>query len=376
MGKLVITEIPLKYFYYFQYLIYGFNLQAKNGQIDFKIKPSTLSDWVFFRFYMLYRILIKYCKYFREKEKNSYLMKGYYWENEKIIHFCYDIADSPHYYDLETLKSVNLYFKAQCPIEFKKTGFELTPEAILPYTPGIFSYIGKIYPSMLGPGFRVNNIFSYYKLNKGYKGMFLSEMEKDKSLMCYFGNSLGNKEVYSENPNLYTRESHILGFFKDKVTHPNVKRGIAAKLISEILPDSDARVIHEGNCDFGNRPGQNHLFISLKDFPQHISRFKYNLNISGHRLSIPYRFIHSFTVGTAIITDKLKLKWYLPFGPEVHETVEMGYLPVEQVNWDGFKQDLINLPRVDSNQILDEFYKKWSPEAFAGYIINTCKKQI
>lgn len=376
MKRIVITYIPLKHFTYFQYLIFGFYQWSKKGEIEFIINPEKVYDRVFYRFYRLYRLVRKYGKHDRKQKRNNYLLRGYYQDHDVRIYFTYDIADNPHYYDLEVLKSVDLYFKAQCPIEFKETGFELTPEVVLPYSPGIFKYINKIYPSMIAPGFGVNNIFSYKQLNHGYQEMFLPEIKKAKSIMCYFGNSLGPKEFLSEEPDSYLKESHILAFFKGKISHPNVKREKAAKLISEILVDSDARVVHEGNCDTDYFEKDSKFFIPLKDFPLHISKFRYNLNISGHRLSIPFRFIHSFSVGTAIITDKLKLKWYLPFGPEVHESVEMGYLPTEQINWKEFRQDLLKLPVIDPNQVLKEFQNKWTPEAFAGYIIETCKSKI
>ncbi|MEI8273740.1 MAG: hypothetical protein WCG08_14070, partial [Paludibacter sp.] len=376
MKKIVISEIPLKNFYYFQYLIYGFKILEKKNKIEFKIKPLNYFDLFFLRFYFIFQFLYKFNKNFRKRQIDSHLMKGYYEENNKIIHFCYEAADSPHFYDIDVLRNVDLYFKAQCPIEFKKTGFELTPEVFLLYSEDIFKYINKIKPSMLAPGFGVKNIFSYNKLTKGYKDMFVPIINKKQIIMSYFGSSKGPKEVYSDKPDLFSKESHILGFYKDKLSHPNIKRGLASKIIAKIVPNSDVRILIDANYDVGFNPKKSPLYISMKDFPQHISEFNYNLNISGNRLSIPWRFVHSFTVGTAIITDKLKIKWYLPFETEVQETVEMGYLPVDQVNWEVFKSDILNLPTVDSNQIIDSFHKKWSPEVFAEYIIKTCKNKI
>ncbi|MGN6802244.1 MAG: hypothetical protein ACTHJN_10075 [Ginsengibacter sp.] len=373
MNKIVITKIPLRYFHYFQYLIFGFQKLENGNKIDFKLESVTFKNWLFYRFYFLFIVLFKFSKKFRSTIKNEYLMEGYFYDGRQKVNFCYDIADSPHYYDVEKLKKTDVYFKAQCPIEFKDIGFELTSDAILPYSPGTLKYLNKIKPSMLAPGFGVNNMFAFKRFRKKYDEMFVSQQTHRKSLMCFFGNSKGNMVVKSDNPDLYNNESHILGYYGEKVEHPNIKRGIAAQLITKLLPDSDARIMHDGNCDVRHKPRKNTLFIPMEDFPLHISQFKYNLNISGHRMSIPYRFIHSFTVGTAIITDKLKLRWYLPFGPEVIETVEMGYLPAEKVNWDGFKKQIVNLPETKPQEILNAFHKKWSPEAFAEYLIDTCK---
>jgi hypothetical protein len=88
-------------------------------------------------------------------------------------------------------------------------------------------------------------------------------------------------------------------------------------------------------------------------------------------MSIPNRFIESFLVGTAIMTDKLAVKWYKPFDKEVIETVEMGYLPKDQVNWTQFKEDILYLPNIKTEDIINEFNKKWEPSVVANYIIHT-----
>ncbi len=71
------------------------------------------------------------------------------------------------------------------------------------------------------------------------------------------------------------------------------------------------------------------LIIPLDKFGLHVGKFQYNLNISGYRLSMTNRFIESFMDGTAVLTDKLYVKWYKPFTSEVIKTVEMGYLPLD-----------------------------------------------
>lgn len=117
------------------------------------------------------------------------------------------------------------------------------------------------------------------------------------------------------------------------------------------------------------------LIIPLNQFCKHISRFQYNLNVSGYRNSIPNRFIESFAVGTAILTDKLHVKWYLPFGKEVIELSEMGYLPISEVNWNKAKQDIDNLPPVNDQEVLNAYNSKWAPNVFAKYIIDTMLSQ-
>ena len=89
-------------------------------------------------------------------------------------------------------------------------------------------------------------------------------------------------------------------------------------------------------------------------------------------MSIPSRFIESFIVGTAILTDKLSVKWFQPFEEEVVETEEMGYLLDEQINWNKVDLDIISLPKVNKQSILELYKKKWAPDVIATYIIRTC----
>jgi hypothetical protein len=228
---------------------------------------------------------------------------------------------------------------------------------------------------MLGP-VSAYNVYSYKALLAGYKKLFLDNIEKTGTLMCYFGGNKGPGAVFSYMPDLYRNESHILGFFGAKLNHPNEKRGIATKLVKEKGNEYDGRIIREFTDGIKEPKVNQSAFIALEDYPRHISKFNYNLNISGFRKSIPFRFIYSFCVGTAIITDQLFVKWYEKFDKEVVETVEMGYLPNEAVNWEGFSQSIKNLPEVDTVEVVDAFEKKWAPKAFASYIVNTCINKL
>ena len=114
--------------------------------------------------------------------------------------------------------------------------------------------------------------------------------------------------------------------------------------------------------------------MPLEDFCEHISHFKYNLNISGYRLSIPNRFIESFMVGTAIVTDKLAVRWYKPFDAEVFETVEMGYLSDNKVDWGRFQFDIEHLQKVDKRDVCKAFDEKWEPSKVASYMIDELLK--
>lgn len=376
MIKVKIKNVPLKYFYYFQWFILGLYFLSAKDKIKVTLSPKKLSEKFFLRYYSIYLGLRKYSKWFRKNEKEDYCLEGEITTGNKTINFCYEIADCPYFFDTEYLKKVDLYFKAQCPDKMEKEGFPLTPYIRIPYKEIVFAFEDKIRPSMLGPSCRSNNMYSFTKLKNGLENIMYKGDEKIGMLMCYFGNSKGPKPTSPEKPDLYNRESDILGYFEDKISHPNEKRAVVTRMILESGEGFDGRLINDGHFGSDGKPTNAHLIIPLVDYASHISKYKYNLNISGNRLSIPNRFIYSFAVGTAILTDKLHVKWYKSFGKEVFETTEMGYLKNEQVNWESFLQTIKNLPDVHPNEVLKEFYDKWCPEAFASYIVNTCLDKL
>jgi hypothetical protein len=169
----------------------------------------------------------------------------------------------------------------------------------------------------------------------------------------------------------FDKERNLMGYFGAKLSHPNLKRAKVASIIGKKGAGYDARVISGGNSD-SKQGGDKSLVVPLKDFCAHVSQFEYNMNVSGYRLSIPNRFMEAFIVGTGILTDKLALKWYLPFDEEVIETTEMGYLPDEKVDWEKVESDIDQLPKVDKKKILELYNKKWAPEVVAQYIVDSC----
>ena len=88
-------------------------------------------------------------------------------------------------------------------------------------------------------------------------------------------------------------------------------------------------------------------------------------------MSIPNRFMESFIVGTAIVTDKLAVKWYLPFDEEVVELEEMGYLPKDSVNWNKVTEQIKALPDISKESVNKRYEEKWAPIPVARYMIKT-----
>lgn len=387
--EIVITSIPVHYWSYYQWFILGLYELEKKGLIklkfktDFITKISTLTDNKYLLFLRRYIKRKPYCN-----------LDGYFLYNGRKSTFTIDCDDSPYMYSGKRLESCSVYFKMQCPLDFPQEGFHITDKVIAPWSDiehvdsslGILDWgerksctqlldnLNKVKPLMIGPR-RLSRGNSYKSLKKAYDKYFSDRStEKTKKIMCYFGNSEGPKPSENVKAIDWESESDIMGVYKDVVQHPNQKRYIVSNFLkSNNQGRTDARIITESYSDSGiiEHP---ELVIPLQDFCKHISQFEYNVNVSGYRMSIPNRFIESFIVGTAIFTDKLKVRWYKPFNEEIFETTEMGYLPEDEVDWEKVENDIKSLPITIPEKIISNYENKWSPCAVANYILEELKK--
>ena len=320
--------------------------------------------------------------------KDSYNIEGYVEQNGQRHTFCIDSADSPSAIDGEALNRVNIYFKMQCAkdIDFEK-GFRITDEVYTPYydhkhvckeknirdfgehLPLITEKenANKIKPCVVGFR-RLADGNSYIALRNGWENYRKGALKKAcKKAMCYFGNAFAI--VKNDHGKLdWDQESHLLTYFP-KLNHPNEKRARIAEIMQRLGDNYDARLINSGTAL--NPIPHREQVIPIDKYCAHISNFQYNYNVSGIRMSIPNRFMESFIVGTAIITDKLAVKWYLPFDEEVVETIEMGYLPIDSIDWNNVKKDILSLPEISKQKILDLYEKKWAPIPVARYMVST-----
>ena len=321
--------------------------------------------------------------------KDSYNMEGYVEQNGERHTFCIDSADTPYCMDGDALERVQTYFKMQCPKEIDSVkGFRLTDEVYIPYCDHkhkdsslVLTAEGerlplqnldknkhKIQPCVVG--FRLlADGNSYSSLHNGWENYRKGALRQaSRKAMCYFGNALG-PQPKNDSPYDADNEKGLMNRFPS-LNHPNEKRAQIAQIMQSLGDKYDARLINSGK--FGdNSQVHSELIVPIENFCAHISDFQYNYNVSGYRMSIPNRFMESFIVGTAIITDKLAVKWYLPFEQEVIETVEMGYLKQDQIDWKKVKTDLLSLPDINKEQVLNLYESKWAPIPVARYLVKT-----
>lgn len=389
MVTVTITQLPVDTFSYYQWLILGLHELEKQGKLKLKYRISIIDRiallWISSKW--IAGVLRRLIYYFDKVPRFN--LVGVI-DNDGIKRtFTIDSKDSPFIFAVDLLRKCDIYFKSQCPIHIEEDGFEIMPSVRIPFmdiefgenagedsifkrcvSREVFNLKDKIHPAMIGPR-RLAWSCRYRDLKKEYsKYLKSTTVLKSKKLMAYFGSTDAvrpSKKV--EKYDLDWEPDLMLFLKKYNSSHPNEKRSKAVELINKLGDLYDGRLIHE--LINGKEVVHNDKIVPLGDFCEFIAQFEYNLNISGFRLSIPNRFIESFISGTAIITDKLHVKWYKPFDKEVVETVDMGYLSEKDVDWSSFQNDIMNLPPTNKEDILKAYQEKWSPEAFAKYVVNT-----
>lgn len=375
----------------FQWFLLGFMMLDKAGQIDFVYDCSPYNKFYLHAGSKLNKLA---GHFMRHHERDSYIMTGYIEAGDgQRKQFCIDEADAPYLYDTTLLETCGTYFKVQYPICIDQPMFLLTDEVQFPWSSyehvdehlthltdigprkqidNFAQYRSKIQPLMVGPR-RLAKACSWQALQKGYEHYLSARtLKKARPIMCYFGNAQGPEpSVNVKQPDLRW-EQDIVGYYGQRISHPNLKRARVAQYLRDVS-GADARIISQDHSDSGRGNSKN-LVVPMREFCHHIASFSYNVNVSGYVMSMPSRFIESFLVGTAVLTDKLSVKWYKPFDVEVVETVPMGYLPMERVDWQQFQQDLQHLPQVSAEQVVQAYETKWAPDVVARYIIDTVAK--
>ena len=385
--RVIITNASM--WSYFDWFLLGFYKLRDAGEIELDFRLPLINK-------ILSAISVRGIGRLRRKFiADDYNMDGYIiFTDGTRKTFTIDCADSPHIFDADKLRNTDIYFKMQCPIDLDSDYFAMSDVIHAPWSDHKYldnsqttlttiverrvindfaQYTSKIKPLMIGPR-RLSNGILYKSLESGYNNYLSARsMNKAKKFMCYFGNAQGPKPRENITRPDYDSEGSIMGFYGSEASHPNEKRAKIAEYLSQFRGMADARIISTANADSGIKTNKE-LIVPIEDFCKFISGFQYNFNVSGYRKSIPNRFIESFIVGTAIVTDKLSVKWYLPFDPcEVFETVEMGYLRNDKVDWEQFRHDVKTLPETEPQKIIDCFNRKWEPSVVARYIIDTVK---
>lgn len=391
----VITDLSNRINYY-QWFAYGLQLLTRQGKIKLKFDVPLSQRLLLINNSSFFVRCLNKVKYIlgggRVEHKTKAYFRGYIQEGCRKRYFCVDSADSPNMFNGKLLKECDVYFKIQCPKDFDERGFKIGNEYI-PFfdsefenpadegkqkakrklCPEVYQYQDKIKPLLLAVR-SMGRTCSFKELDAAYKNLLSARSVKQtEKAMCYFGNAAGPVPTEHVTEPDWDWESDILGYFGNQMNHPNEKRAKVADIMQSLGEGYDARIINRGNSDTGSNTNEE-LVIPLKDFSKHVAKFQYNVNISGYRMSIPARFIDSFVCGTAVATDNLHVKWYHPFGDEVTEIGEMGYLPDNEVDYSEVKDKLKSLKPVSKEYVIEQYEKYWAPDKVAEYMIDAITK--
>lgn len=345
-----IRNIPFQYYNYAQWLLLGLYQVCDENEYSIHV-PSCFN---------MYRAISNIKRKITGLDSRDYCLVFDVFNNGQRYNIVYDFSDTPFLFDEGRLANCDFYFKAQHPKNIASGFFSVQNEFEYKYPDFVMGNLGKIKPSLLGVrslgrSIKYDDMLSFYQslipLN--------IELKKTKNIFCYFGTEEFPKSVQRHD---FHDEAHFYNSILNKKSHPNQFRGVVAK-----------HLVRDGNYVFlGGSIGKP---IPFSKFHQTLSNFKYNVNVSGFRYSIPNRFMDSFLSGTNIITDNLFVNWYVDFSEFVHEFGHVGYAYIDDVCKDVMLNHINEIDiSIENNRCITDFYNTYlSPISFAKYILGFCK---
>ena len=365
--RVTLDPIHFPYMDYFEWFIFGLQWLHDAGEIEFTLRTTTTTP--------PFRLHAKAAPAVRRvfpglmdalSRGSGAILTGQVEVAGKKQRFVLDLADSPYLFQVDLLLENYLYFKAQCPTTFDARGFPIAVDAFVPYHPDVLSYQHRIRPAMLGrPLSRTLNQRQNNRILESWRQA--GRGVKDLALFAYFGTDTG----LNHGP-----EGVVMQRFGDKVSHPNLKRGLLVEGMRARYPrQADARIL---TTEHAARRG---VKISDARYPQAVGRTWHNINISGFRRSLPFRFIDSFLTGASVPADALALRWYEPFemGTEVTDLGPLGYEREDAVDWphvwqtlDRLHDEPLAVRQERQARINERFERFWHPRSFARYLVTAC----
>lgn len=360
-----ITNFCLNHAGYFDWLVTGFGLLQERGQLRLRFRlPASKTA-----------LRHRYFRWGAKAIAPGWVAKinGPMWWLEaeidfggKVSKFVFDVTDHGYAYAESLLPSCDRYFKCQLPTSFPAP-LQLCKGISRPMPQALIDQADKVKPAMLGrPLSRALDFSKNLRLLREWESK--ATAQKSTRLFAYFG---GDSDPEADN-----RLKDFPGLYQ----HPNPKRGrLVAYLRGLEHSGVDARLVNSSDPSL--------IGPALADddsYSRTVASSAYNLNVSGLSLSLPFRFIDSFLVGTAVATDSLAIHWYAPFDPEeVIELGPMGYELDQDVDWQRAEARLKELadssPAHDAARtahLLDRYQRLWSPEALARYVLASCEESL
>ena len=370
--RLILDDIHFPLMEYYDWLATGLWMLQERGEIEVEIR-TTRTTAPFQLHSKAYPALRKaFPKLTAALARGvSGIILGHLEAGVKKVTFAYDVSDSPYAIQPDLLLERDLYFKAQCPSSFDPRGFPMARGAFVPYHPDVLTYQDRIIPTMLGRPLS-RTLSRRGNAQVLHKWLELLQTPKDVNLFAFFGTDRGT--------GMGGPEQVVLNRFAGLVEHPNPKRGLLVEgLRQRYTTGVDARILDT------THPARRGAKMSDDEFPFAVGRTWHNINVSGLRRSLPFRFVDSFLVGAAVPTDELAVRWYAPFEPgtDVIDLGPMGYELEQNVDWpriwqafDGLMTESQATREDRRRRIAERFQRLWHPQALARHVVDSCLRKL
>ncbi len=360
-----ITNYCLNHVGYFDWLVTGFGLLQQQGKLDLRLKLPAAKAALSHR-YVRWGAKAIAPEMVKRINGTMWWLEGEIDYGGKRASFVFDVTDHGNSYAEHLLPHCHRYFKCQLPDSFPQPQ-KICSNISRPMPAAAIEFAHKIKPAMLGrPLSRALDVRKNIKLLSDWESK--ASAKKSTRILAYFGGD--------SDPESTSR----LKDFQGQYQHPNVKRGRLVKCLRGFPADRvDARLVHSQDSSL--------LGPELSDdesYAKKVASAAYNVNISGLSLSLPFRFIDSFLLGTAVLTDTLGIHWYEPFdAEEVIELGAMGYELEGEVDWQNIESRLQQYINSDSSNdearflfLRERYQRLWSPQALAQYVLNSCEQSL
>ncbi len=379
-----ITYIPLRFQALFDWLLTGLGILEQQGMLQLEIREPFWQELLRSRVFGKHpwpRLMPVF--YDRMSPTDYFCMTGRLRVKDRVMNFAVDVTDSPYNFGLGLLETVDLYFKCQCPTTFEAQGFPLNSQVRVPYHPDVFTFARKIRPAMLGrPLARSTSLKRNLRVLQQWESDLCST--KHTRIFASFGSDGAPVPFTSQSalpaPHEYEDESAQLARWGDAVHHPNLKRGRVVEILRSFgKTDVSACLFRSSNPDIVGPK------LNESQYQSRLRQAAVNVNISGYRRSLPFRFMDTFLSGGMVVTDTLAVRWHAPFdmGVEVTEFGDLGYEPESRVDWAAVKDRLLGIYDAQEGQnsanvkaIRDAYNRKWAPLAFARHFLSQCMEAL
>src|SRR5665213_2797285 len=288
-----LTSMPPRSHNYFDWLITGLGILHETGEIDLRFEDHAWDKLlrahpkVMGGAWRISQGLVDFLSPIDNVCLTARVDNG-----GKAANFAMDVADAPFNYAMGLLEAADLYFKCQCPTRFEREGFPLNKKLRIPYHPDVFTFQNKIRPAMLG-----RPLGSGTNLRKNLRVLNAWEAAcnpaKDIRIFASFASDRTvaprTPHDHLPAPHNYQSENTLLARWGSQIHHPNLKRDRIVEILRKMdKPDVDARIWKSNNPVIGGK------MLTEAEYEQTLGRSIFNVNISGLRRSLPFRFMDTF----------------------------------------------------------------------------------